>query len=69
MDGTGWKYVTMNGQVVNMSQNLALMCGIKNFTGQNTAENTPYLNYVGAVSSSDVLVVRNHLGLVVFTIK
>jgi len=69
MDGTGWKYATVDGKVVEMDQELAILANIKNFTGQSTAANNPYLNYSGTVSESNVLTVRNHLGAVIFSIK
>jgi len=52
-----------------MDQELAILANIKNFTGQSTAANNPYLNYSGTVSESNVLTVRNHLGAVIFSIK
>lgn len=69
IDGTGWKYATVDGKIVQMDQELAILANIKNFTGQSTAANNPYLNYSGTVSDSKVLTVTNHLGGVVFTIK
>lgn len=69
MDGSGWKYATMDGRIVNMDQNLALLCGIKNFNGQNTAANNPYLNYSATLSADKVLTIKNHLGGAILTLK
>ena len=53
-DGTGWKYagekVNGNEKIVDMSLQRALLAGIKNFTGDNTAEVTPERGGHGNVS-------------------
>lgn len=69
MDGTGWKYVTIYDQIVNMSQQLAETCGIKNFQGNSTAKVTPFLSYTGKVSPDKVLTVYNEQGVPVFNIR
>lgn len=68
MDGSGWVYTTIDGKTVNMSQNLAILADIKNFSGQNTAANNPYLNYTGKLENG-VLNVYNHAGGLIFSIK
>ena len=71
IDGTGWTYIAepKNGsaKAVPMSQNLALLAGIKNFTGDNTAEVTPERGGYGTLSGNK-LYVYNKAGARVFTI-
>jgi len=69
MDGSGWKYTTVDGKFVQMDQELAILANIKNFSGQSTASNNPYLNYSGAVSADNILTIKNHLGATILTIK
>lgn len=72
MNGTGWVYVyeDMNGKIttVNMSENLALTCGIKSFAEDNSAKTTPELNWSYEIRNN-VLYVKNTKGVTVFTIK
>jgi len=71
MDGTGWKYIgeKKNGgdKVVDMSLQRALLAGIKNFTGDNTAEVTPELGGHGSISGQ-TLRVYTKKGVLITTI-
>ena len=71
LDGTGWTYVAepKNGAAksVSMSQNLALLAGIKNFTGDNTAQVTPERGGYGTLNGNK-LAIYNKDGLLVFTV-
>ena len=70
-DGTGWKYVgeKTNGstKIVDMSLQRALLAGIKNFTGDNTAQVTPERGGHGSVSGQ-VLRVYTKEGVCIATI-
>ena len=71
VDGTGWTYMAepKNGtaKAVPMSQNLALLAGIKNFTGDNTAQVTPERGGYGTLKGNK-LEVYNKAGWLVYTI-
>lgn len=71
LDGTGWTYAAepKNGaaKAVPMSQQQALLAGIKNFTGDSTAEVTPERGGYGTLSGNK-LAVYNKSGLLVFTV-
>ena len=69
MDGSGWVYVGISGNTVNMSQNLAVTAGIKNFNGETTAENNPYLRWSGKVDNNKVLTIYNAKGVPVIRFK
>ena len=58
-----WTYKYSSTKFVNMNQQLAETCGIKNFTGSNTAENTAVLNYSSYVKEDGTFVVRNNYGV------
>lgn len=71
IDGTGWSYVGEKigggSKVVDMSQQRALLAGIKNFTGDSTAEVTPERGGWGQ-ASGNTLKVYTKDGLLVKTI-
>lgn len=69
MDGSGWVYVGISGNTVNMSQNLAVTAGIKNFNGETTAENNPYLRWSGKVDNNKVLTIYNSKGVPVIRFR
>ncbi len=68
-DGSGWVYVGISGNTVNMSQNLAVTAGIKNFNGETTAANNPYLRWSGKVDNQKVLTIYNAKGVPVIRFK
>ena len=68
MDGTGWSYVTIFGQRINCSENLADTRNIKNFTGDKTAECTPWLYYTDPVID-ETLYVKNMSETTVYVTK
>jgi hypothetical protein len=67
--GQNWTYGGYNDQIVNMNMNLAETCGIKNFTGSSTAENTARLAYTHRVTNDGTLHVYNNKGGEVYSIK
>ena len=69
MDGSGWVYVGISGNTVNMSQNLAVTAGIKNFNGETTAANNPFLRWSGRVDNNKVLTIYNAKGVPVIRFR
>lgn len=67
MQKDGWTYAVDATHIVNMSKNLAETCGIKNFTGNATADVTPFLNYSSTLAASKVLAVKNENGQTIFS--
>lgn len=69
INGKEWSYGYSTDIYVNMGMSLAETCGIKNFKGSNTAENSPILNFGKHVAEDGSLVITNHLGVEVLRIK
>ena len=68
--GQEWTYWSYDDiEFVNMNMNEATTCGIKNFTGAHTAENTARLNYSYRITDDGTLHVYNHMGGEVYSIK
>lgn len=68
MDGTGWVYKGLSGATCNMSQNLAVTAGIKNFNSETTAENNPNLRWTSRIENG-VLNIYNAKGVKVISFR
>jgi hypothetical protein len=63
-----WTYMSPDGREQGMSENLAETCGLKHFTGTNTAHLQPILYYT-AKEENGALVIRNQYGGAVLSLR
>ena len=63
-----WTYMSPDGREQGMTENLAETCGLKHFTGTNTAHLQPILYYT-AKMEGNALVIRNQYGGVILSLR